>query len=145
MSAVCSHCGDCCEVIPLNRSRNDLRWWWDWRPWRPAGWRTLLQWSWWRTWLSVLVRRPNGNMRSARFILDHWHEIPNAPGFWTCDQFDAASRLCLAHAKGTKPPICIGYPWYETAPTAWLLSRRCSYWADVPADQRPADLVAFAV
>lgn len=79
---------------------------------------------------------------TTHFIARHWHPIPGAAdGLFTCDQFDPEARLCLAH--DSRPEVCRGYPWYGTTPAdnGRILSRRCSFWADVPAAERPRDIL----
>lgn len=134
MSAACSKCGDCCEVIAV--------WFEGGTPMVEAdldGWRNQLA-------SGEPMGMSDAGQRNAEFISQHWHRIAGAAdGLFTCDQFDRESRLCLAHE--TRPGICQGYPWYDRQdhPGGLLISRRCAFWEDVPETERPADLTAFAV
>ena len=123
----CSKCGDCCERIPIRLSRGE-----------------------------VTARLANpycaGETRSTlQFIVNHWtllavkYERPRGAGddawvarggWYSCDAFDAETRLCTAHSR--RPPVCSGYPWYDShhRPDCreqgnWL-SPRCSFRADIP-------------
>lgn len=134
----------------MNFSLEDVRSWRDWRPWRSFGvWR----WPWWRAWLQQTFGLKREWWYNIHFTLEHFHPISGTEGWLWCDQFDRTSRLCLAHDH--RPSICRDFPWYGREPrgtrTEWngehvigLISRRCSFWADVPASERPAD-VSFAV
>jgi Fe-S-cluster containining protein len=80
---------------------------------------------------------------NAMFIQDHWSAedtYVDTDGRRVyevrCDLFDPAVRLCGAHDR--RPPICRGFPWYDSPRRAWAgtgsaaaLSPRCSYNADV--------------
>jgi len=115
--SACARCGDCCEVI---HTRLNKREWEDEDPSKP-------------------------------FVMEHWHELSfeeaakrkpavvrgSEPGstFYTCDQFNSETRLCMAQDK--KPWICRGFPGYGKAPTVLGLApyTRCSYWHDIPREQ----------
>ena len=134
----CSCCGDCCERITF---------WGDWN--------TLQQWAnWgqaWREWAMYNLRDgEDGGMDSAvaeclanaDFILSHWRPIAEDAGLamprFQCSAFDPVTRLCTAHSS--RPPICRGYPWYNDEPGQHperLMGKRCSFWTDVPLEQRP--------
>ena len=117
----CSRCGDCCENIPLNTNKRLVREW---------------------------LRNPelsDDNRANSEFILAHWRGGRRASKDgrtkgWTCDQFDSASRLCLAH--DARPPLCRRFPWYDNEPTAEKLADlpRCSFWADVAVPVSPPSL-----
>jgi Fe-S-cluster containining protein len=130
----CARCGACCEVIPLSATKKQV----------------------------AQVTRGSGepeNTRSARFILKHWHRISrptaeainprltreNTDGryFFTCDQYDAEHRLCLA--QDTKPNTCSLFPFYGGDPASeggiqtLTPFPRCSYWHAIPRDRWPED------
>lgn len=80
--------------------------------------------------------------KDAAFILKHWHRVAGG-GFntyFSCDQFNAETRLCEAH--DTRPPICSDYPWYGAEPGSKKvkLNRRCSFWHDYPREQWGANV-----
>lgn len=83
---------------------------------------------------------------SAAFVLAHWHRSGGGGTgtLWTCDRLNLVTRLCEAH--GERPPLCQGFPWYggDVVPDR-LTGNRCSFWADVPVDQRPAEWVPVAI
>ena len=120
----CARCGDCCENIPLNVTK---KWAWQYTAALP-----------WPGWDPDLAQRFYDN---ATFIRTHWHKVGGGGTGtrFSCDQFDAKTRLCLAHAA--RPPLCRDYPWYSEPPKANLGSPRCSFWADVPEEERPAEWV----
>jgi len=110
----CNRCGDCCENMPLNVTKKQLR-----------------------RYLATEATRPGGprnvdHEANARFILTHWHRSGGGGTAtrYSCDAFDPLTRLCTAHEE--RPPICQGYPWYGRTPTSVTvrLSARCSYNAD---------------
>lgn len=113
----CNGCGDCCDPVWL------------------AG----------DTWLRVLEDLANGwadrdcpNQANLRFIQEHWNAVELLPDGTRvrCDRFDPDTRRCLAYDE--RPPVCTGFPWYGCEPTARApLSPRCSYWADLPTEDRP--------
>ena len=122
--ATCARCGDCCETIWLSReARESIEQ-------TIAGFPGPI----------TPPETPN-----AAFLLEHWTEVERdeqGSSRYVCDAFDPQTRLCTAHE--TRPPVCQGYPWYGLpwyghAPRALEgLSSRCSFWADVPAEERPA-------
>jgi len=122
----CSRCGDCCENI--------------WTDWTRASLNYELA-------LYPPSAPPdyslNARARNTLFTNKHWHNIDGDPHRWTCDAFDPVSRMCTAQEN--KPPVCVGYPWYEGTdgerePSAETLRRspRCSFWADLPTQTAPA-------
>lgn len=122
----CSRCGDCCENIPLSSTKAHLR---------------------------VLLADPETSPESAataRFVLEHWHRSGGGgeKTRWSCDRFDPATRLCMAHDD--RPPVCSGYPWYDglhnpaTVPLVHM-PVRCSFWADVPPERRPPSWVPVEI
>lgn len=133
----CNRCGDCCEDIYLNtskaRSRREVRFGDPredavWEAW-VAGWATKGEQHAPR---EAFVR----SYLDAVFIDQHWHGgRPAGHGVtdhWSCDRFDPATRLCLAHDD--RPPICRDFPWYGREPSAdegAKLSKRCAFRADV--------------
>ena len=48
----------------------------------------------------------------------------------------------MAHDE--RPPLCSDYPWYGREPGTGEkgLPLRCSFWADYPAERRPAEWVS---
>ena len=85
-----------------------------------------------------------------RHILTHFHRItreeavrinPHLKGwrnkgcsFYTCDWFDAESRLCTHHDE--RPPVCRKYPFYGGAlsPDKWY-TPDCGYAEDIGKTQ----------
>lgn len=121
----CARCGDCCEDIGLAAKFVEVV-----DAARETG-----------SYPDGSPIHDNGNIS---FILEHWRETsrievvePTAiAARYSCDAFDAQTRECTAH--DTRPEVCRRFPWYGGAPTADAgLSLRCSFWADVPEDQRP--------
>ncbi len=122
MSATCSGCGACCEVIPLPVRLADIQ---------PG----------------TVYDSP----ADTAFLLAHWHEMDRAtaermnpgmtgglsPFFYRCDAYDPLSRVCTAHA--TRPEVCRGFPFYDGPPRIDALRPfpRCSFWADIPEAERP--------
>jgi len=141
----CNRCGDCCEDIWLGTSkRREIIAYGD--PRDDAIWQAWVD-SWTAEGLQKgqLAKRPGFiyDYLTAAFVVEHWHGGVRAKGpatkHWTCDAFDTETRLCTAHAD--RPPVCSGYPWYGRAPTPegaqQALSKRCSFWADVPEEHQP--------
>lgn len=80
--AVCSACGACCDPV-----------------WYPLGAADIRQ-SAHTTGAADLV-----------FAAAHWHptgEERDGMHAYSCDRFEAETRLCTAHAE--RPPICRAYP-----------------------------------
>lgn len=79
----------------------------------------------------------------AVWLLEHWTLTETVVGGveMRCDQFDPTTRLCTAHDE--RPQICRGFPWYQRDPEGANIAGlpRCSFWADLPEDQRPSDWV----
>lgn len=74
----------------------------------------------------------------AAFLLEHWQDIGDEEGHYTCDQFDRVHRLCLAHED--RPPVCSNYPWYSDPPgqgNVVIKNPQCSYLLDLPPTSRP--------
>lgn len=79
--------------------------------------------------------------RDARFLYDNWHELYTYTAVdgeeihvASCDKYDPASKLCLAHDD--RPAVCSGFPWYGREPSAdspqgASLAPQCSFNADV--------------
>jgi Fe-S-cluster containining protein len=123
-SASCARCGDCCRNI-----------------WTAAG-PAFLE-----------GETPEGEAAAANhaFMRAHWKlEETREAGDgrewetfrYTCDAFDEATSSCTAY--DTRPPICSGHPYYDRAlgelePSS-LLSKRCSFWADIPRELWPEDV-----
>lgn len=122
----CSKCGDCCRVIPVNATKKRFA-----------------------------EKAAAGETGSSPFILQHWHRISReearrrnphfggaTPGhyYYECDMFDPVKNECMAH--DSRPQVCRGFPWYGDSPADRLYRigpfPRCSFWADVPAAERPA-------
>jgi Fe-S-cluster containining protein len=132
----CSRCGDCCTAIKVDLPALIEKT----APYAAADPRDEALWQAW-----VLDGADPAERESyvhayldASFVAEHWHEKGDGRAF--CDVFDAETRLCTAHDD--RPPVCSGFPYYGKDPTAERLagssaSLRCSYWADVPAEQRP--------
>lgn len=149
--ANCAKCGACCERIFIGTDYETMM-----GPTRecqspPEGYEERDPehediWKKWDEYLTIQVR-------DALFLRVHWHPIlengqqvhrdatnpeKSEKGGkrygYTCDAFDAESRLCTAQEK--KPPICSRYPFYDG-----LVSkpdfRECSFWHDVPRNQWP--------
>ncbi len=115
MTIGCARCGDCCDPVVLD----------------PAVWDRI-------------QTGDSADRASVDFAREHWTvvgEIEDGDGDRMlqikCDQFDPGTRLCGAHDE--RPPVCGGFPWYGRSPSieGKVMSWRCSYWADVPTDQRP--------
>jgi len=111
----CNRCGECCENMPLNLTKRQLR---------------------------AVLAEASGDAgdaaqrdleENARFILGHWHRSGGGGTRtrYSCDAFDPASRLCTAHDE--RPPICRGFPWYDRPPGTRKvrLPASCSFNADV--------------
>lgn len=83
--------------------------------------------------------REGFDSKSGPFILKHWHRSGSGGRhtLWTCDLFDKETRLCTAHDD--RPAICGNFPYYGSETITARLPKRCSYWADLPAEQRPSD------
>ena len=83
----------------------------------------------------------------AKFILKHWHRSSGGGRntLWTCDRLDQETRMCTAYDD--RPAVCNGFPWYGEEPSADRLKRssRCSFWADLPAEDRPPDWVPVEI
>lgn len=84
------------------------------------------------------------------FIAAHMRPVGARDGdvMLQCRFYDRERQACGAY--DSRPPLCRGYPWYgrEPSPEAVVLDRQCSFWADIPAAQRPADarpLIPLAV
>lgn len=123
--AECSKCGDCCEAIPFQLTKKEMR--------------------------EMDVSPGHVNEENISFILKHWRRIsrkkfvqkhPEAihttsKVFYTCTKWDPETRLCTA--RDERPPVCSDYPWYGGDPeiTQRMLPARCSFWADVPEESRP--------
>lgn len=131
----CSKCGDCCEVVTFDIGawkRKNPQWRRlllcvdprvDWEPWKAQGYADSAKADTIRNWLD------------ANFILKNW--FPIGDGEAICAAWDPETRLCTAHDD--RPPVCRSYPWYSTGPRPDAIeSARCSFWADVPVEQRPA-------
>jgi Fe-S-cluster containining protein len=136
----CNRCGDCCERITFTDSWTSLQEWADWaRNWREWAWYNLLDGE-----DGGMEQGELDRVANAEFLLAHWRPAAEDAALpmprFTCDAFDPTTRLCTAHES--RPPICSGYPWYGRAPREVdvenrIGSLRCSFWADVPLDQRP--------
>ncbi len=128
--AACARCGLCCRAIGVRFApREVLRhvlshvaagqdpgdWAFFLAHWQPLG----------RKKAAVI----NPRMRDGARQRDH---------FYTCDQFDPQTNVCLSHER--RPDICRGFPWYGRTPNTTALGShpRCSYWADVPQAAWPA-------
>lgn len=112
----CARCGDCCEHILMSGEFDP----------------ELLR----------VVRDSDADV-SVAFIKTHWtltdvvkdeHGAPQAT-VWNCDRFDSKNRICTAHDD--RPPICVGYPWYDREPgPGRMLPLKCSYAWDIPPWER---------
>lgn len=118
MPATCTCCGDCCDPV--------------WFPLGPADVRQ-----------GAVTALAEPHAANLTFATRHWLATgeTDAEGrhAYTCDAFDARTRLCTAHDE--RPPICRGYPWYGRPPSATepTLPARCAYRDDLPT-QDIADL-----
>lgn len=126
----CNRCGDCCEDIWTNWTRESLNY-------KVAKYPPALSQDY----------TLGATALNARFINQHWHNVDGDPHRWTCDAFDPVARLCTAQEN--KPPVCSGFPWYkgtfaDDEPFVERVIRypRCAYWADLPINTAP---VAVAV
>lgn len=83
---------------------------------------------------------------NAAFITKHWHGgVRSSAGRtknWQCDKFNQATRLCEAHED--RPPVCSDYPWYGGKPKPLDIAH-CSFWADLPSENRPPEWVAVKI
>ncbi|HVU74745.1 MAG TPA: YkgJ family cysteine cluster protein [Mycobacteriales bacterium] len=110
MGATCSACGDCCDPV-----------------WFPLGAADVRQ--------GAVTARTDPHAANLTFAAAHWRATGavDADGrhAYTCDAFDAQTRLCTAHEA--RPPVCRGYPWYGKPPTRVepALPDRCSHHADL--------------
>jgi Fe-S-cluster containining protein len=123
MGATCSQCGDCCEAIPFKYNKKQMA--------------------------EITFDEDSPNHQTQQFVLKWWRRIsrkkyvelhPEAKDtisefFYTCLKFDPQTRLCTAHDE--RPPVCSNYPWYGRDPKPYGIPARCSFWVDVPAEQRP--------
>jgi hypothetical protein len=123
----CNRCGDCCDVIQLHWSQDQIR-----SQWGEGRFRSWV--------LDELV--PISREQAYRLLprLERQHQAmatshpprPIAANFYTCSNFDAADRSCRIH-QGDLPFACAGFPWYNGHPDPFTLIpyERCSYHADV--------------
>jgi Fe-S-cluster containining protein len=137
----CSRCGDCCERIHFSGDWGYLQEWVDWKQsWYEWAMHNLRDGEDGGLW-DELTPVQAATLANADFLTSHWTPIPEDAGKamprFQCSAFDPATRLCTAH--DSRPPICSGYPWYgsDERPTRRLWSHRCSFWADVPLEDRP--------
>lgn len=163
----CGLCGDCCEEIWVHPSPEDLAEgpdkYWPWfydkpDPRTDDGWAQWLAW-WpeedWEGRVPTWAREDGFDGR--RYQCDEWenarwfHQLvfvetaesehpEKRQNHYTCPHFDAEARTCTDYAN--RPPVCRDFPWYGQPPGSRMpgaVSKRCTYWADVPAEQRPAD------
>lgn len=97
-------CGACCRAVAFPHTKAELR-------------RLIAE-----------GELSSANLASARFILHHWRRIStrrameSVPGiapepgyrYYACAKL--AGALCSDHAN--RPPICRGFPYYESPPDA---------------------------
>lgn len=148
-TAGCARCTACCDPVPFSAREHETVAAWSAAAMKAAGTpdpRTDNGWAWWieHGWdeaerdKAIERTDPSGPWReNADFIAAHW--MPEGDGC-KCDVFDPATGLCGAY--GSRPPVCRDYPWYGDEPDAEraaCLPLQCSYLADVPLDQRPAN------
>lgn len=76
------------------------------------------------------------NVCNSEFMRDNWvvEEVRGDEARYSCGMFDFATRRCLAGNK--RPPICVGYPWYNQTPSlragaAKSMSNLCGYMEDI--------------
>jgi Fe-S-cluster containining protein len=106
----CSCCGDCCDPV-----------------WFPLGPADIRQGS--------VTATSAPHAANLSFATRHWSATgardEDGRHAYRCDAFDVVSRRCTAHDE--RPPICRGYPWYESGPDAHSprLPERCAFRADV--------------
>jgi Fe-S-cluster containining protein len=98
----CLMCGVCCRAVAFPQTKAELRR------------------------LIAAHELSDANLASARFILRHWRRISarqaaaTVPGlvaergfrYYACVKL--AGKLCSDHAN--RPPICRGFPYYESPP-----------------------------
>lgn len=141
----CAKCGDCCDPVAFDirayKRKNpewkrfaaaaDPRTDEGWSEWTAVGWDDSTRETRIRDWLD------------SRFITANW--LPLGDGDSLCAAFDPETRLCMAHDD--RPPVCSSFPWYGRPPTNDFtsLNDHCSFWADLPADQRPAEWVSVSI
>ena len=160
----CGRCGDCCEEIYVSPSPEKLAEgsgsYWAWfydkpDPRTDEGWA---QWvAWWpdEDWEAKVdeVARADGcdgrayqcrDWEDARWFrqlvyLDSDGHSETRQHHYSCPLFDSEARLCTDHAN--RPPICRDFPWYGKPGGRELggVSKRCTFWADVAPEKRPAD------
>lgn len=104
----CTGCGACCDNLGF-----DLE-----------GWRPTLKHR------ATDPVETEERRHEAQFILGHWSMRADAVDRWdsTCDQYDPATRRCLAYTD--RPPICRDYPYYSDGPNLARLERtpeQCGY------------------
>lgn len=119
----CSQCGDCCDPVIITFDPQEVA------AERLAANPDMEGWA----------------RHQYEFFRDHWRSISTFEDTLDgetitvhrveCDQFDRATRTCLAHDN--RPQACSGFPWYgrdprsdEAFPQRGSLSPRCSYNAD---------------
>jgi hypothetical protein len=123
----CNRCGDCCEVIQLHWSQEQIR-----NDWGEGRFRSWV--------LDELVPISKAEAYTVLPGLRRQHQLISAQqpprplplNFYRCLNFDAQARTCRIHA-GDLPLACAGFPWYNGRPDALTLIpyERCSYHADV--------------
>lgn len=148
MSATCApNCGACCEVIGLVEHPRNFQHTLN-GAWYPQGWWKLKAYE---------MTSPEylRKWHEQIFIAQHWHavtpeeanaihphfteQMPNR-WYYTCDQYDAETKRCLAHE--TRPAICRNFPWYGGEPRLGVITPwpKCSYWSDVPYELWPKNV-----
>jgi Fe-S-cluster containining protein len=161
----CGRCGDCCAEIWVRPSPEDLAEgpgkYWPWfydkpDPRTDEGWAQWLEWWPDEDWEARIPKGCSGfdgrswqceeweNARWYRQLVyvEPGGQLEGRQHHYTCPHFDAEARTCTDYAN--RPPVCRDFPWYGRPPGSRPLgavSKRCTYWADAPEEQRPPDWV----
>lgn len=156
---LCNMCGDCCKVIatqkPLRHYRDVVQGYAQWVAYWDSGGEGLPE-----GWEPSDPQLARTLFATSSFVVEHWHRITKReawdrlppmggyPGhyYYTCDMWDEDTKLCTA-GEG-RPPICGGFPWYGEPTGDRALHpafRRCSFWADVKPENRPATIALIQV
>lgn len=139
-------CGSCCDPVLFSRANHAAMTKWTTKalqgvpdPSTDEGWAHWEHDEAWKGHRELAIHRfrlGSNHRRNAEFITAHWHPVDDES--CACDQFSRETRLCMA--QDSKPPVCVGYPWYGEAPEvrgASGMPAQCSYLADLPPAERP--------
>lgn len=115
----CNKCGDCCDVIRLKQTKQELRE----RKFRDY---EFLMKNWKRISKSV-ANSINPSLVKLELVSE------KKSFYYSCEKFNSTTRTCEAHEE--RPSVCRGFPWYNglIEPNQLTLSpyKRCSFWNDV--------------